>query len=115
MRRMYIIRDNSHDNGNGDTHTPEYEEAAHNAMQGDKYTHTLHELHETMAMPPETWAKYEGQPSGAMDIVNMEVGEMQRAYTGMKTGTVTHAAFVEELLHAAAAIACAYEKMTCDK
>ena len=66
---------------------------------------------------PATWMPYMGKPGGHMSIIEMELGEMDKAYKGMKatTPTVTHSDFIHEMVHAAAAIVYAIEAMTCDK
>ena len=66
---------------------------------------------------PATWIPYMGKPGGHMSIIEMELGEMDKAYKGMKstTPTVTHSEFIHEMIHAAAAIVYAIEAMTCDK
>lgn len=66
---------------------------------------------------PATWKPYMGKPGGHMSIIEMELGEMDKAYKGMKstTPTVTHSDFIHEMIHAAAAIVYAIEAMTCDK
>ena len=66
---------------------------------------------------PATWKPYMGKPGGHMSIIEMELGEMDKAYKGMKsaTPTVTHSDFIHEMVHAAAVIVYAIEAMTCDK
>ena len=66
---------------------------------------------------PATWKPYMGKPGGHMSIIEMELGEMDKAYKGMKatTPTVTQSDFIHEMVHAAAAIVYAIESMTCDK
>lgn len=66
---------------------------------------------------PATWVPYMDKPGGHMSIIEMELGEMDKAYKGMKatTPTVTHSDFIHEMVHAAAAIVYAIEAVTCDK
>lgn len=65
---------------------------------------------------PCTWKEYEGKPGEHMAIIDMEITEMQKAFAAMRATppTKTHAQFVHEVLHVAAAAIYAYEAMTCD-
>lgn len=80
-----------------------------------KYERVYDEVDEIIHGEPATWKAYAGKPGAHMDILNMEIAEMQNAYTHMRTTppTGTHKQFTHELLHVAAAAIYAYEAMTC--
>lgn len=80
-----------------------------------EYSEVYHEIEDIIENPPHTWYPYMDKPGGHMNIIEMEVGEMMHAYEGMRATppTMTHAQFVHELKHAAAAICYALEEMTC--
>jgi hypothetical protein len=80
-----------------------------------EYSEVYHEIEDVIENPPHTWYPYMDKPGGHMNIIEMEVGEMMHAYEGMRATppTMTHAQFVHELKHAAAAICYALEEMTC--
>ena len=66
---------------------------------------------------PMSWRDYIHKPGGHMDIIEMEIGEMEKAYKGMKATppTVSHKELIREMTHTAAALIYAIEAMTCKK
>ena len=64
---------------------------------------------------PMSWRDYIHKPGGHMDIIEMEIGEMEKAYKGMKATppTVSHKELIREMTHTAAALIYAIEAMTC--
>lgn len=64
---------------------------------------------------PMTWREYIHKPGGYMDIIEMEIGEMEKAYKGMKASppTVSHKELIREMMHTSAALIQAIEAMTC--
>lgn len=86
------------------------------AESDDKYGYVYDMIDKTLCdNMPETWYKYTHHPGGHMSIIEMELGEMQEAYKGMKANppTVSHSEFIRSLKHMAAAIIFAIEAMTC--
>lgn len=66
---------------------------------------------------PMTWRDYMHRPGGHMEIIEMEIGEMEKAYKGMKASppTVSHKELIREMTHTAAALIYAIEAMTCKR
>ena len=99
-------------------HLCEYMKGYHHE-DGEKYERVFEMIEKVLdgENMPATWMPYMGKPGGHMSIIEMELGEMDKAYKGMKatTLTVTHSDFIHEMVHASAAIVYAIEAMTCDK
>lgn len=110
LEKLHLLMSTKH-------HLCEYMKGYH--KEDEKYERVFDMIEKVLdgEKMPATWVPYMGKPGGHMSIIEMELGEMDKAYKGMKatTPTVTHSEFIHEMVHAAAAIVYAIEAMTCDK
>lgn len=109
LEKLHLLMSTKH-------HLCEYMEDSEENEKYDRVFDMIEKVLDGEKMPA-TWMPYIGKPGGHMSIIEMELGEMDKAYKGMKsaTPTVTHSDFIHEMVHAAAAIVYAIEAMTCDK
>lgn len=88
--------------------TEEHGHAHHVDAYYNHAKYAVERVEHIIANPPESWAQYMGQPHGWVAILDMEMGEMEKAYAAKREGKGTEEQFAHELLHVAAATICLY-------